>query len=361
MRNFRFDSAEDFNPKILGSSLCMNFDAVISSFARDPNDRVSGALSSYIYDVPQYPGDQVDGGIYYARYVKLPTSYIPKKQPALLKEFASTVREYVGTGMSFFDLGPGPEWSVKQNTIPSLKALEPSEYFAIDIELEFTTAACKVVSQELPQISVQSAAVDFHFQRLPHPSSATSLVWYPGSTLGNLPSKPGKTFSENQFVTNHLEQLRSIHAPSSSNLSDRRYLVLLMDSRKHDKDSMVNLYTSPEAKGCFLSILHKLKRDLRADSFSPESFEFHSCWNEHSSVVEHQFTALKSQKFSIFDGFTDKEATIEVSKGDCYTLANSIKPSYDDMRDALSRSGWEPLKSSEDAERQFHIHLARSR
>ncbi|MGD1902605.1 MAG: L-histidine N(alpha)-methyltransferase [Geitlerinemataceae cyanobacterium] len=260
-------------------------------------------------------------------------------------------------------LGPGPEWSVQKNTIPSLKTLEPSEYFAVDIELEFTREACRIVSQELPHIPVQSVAVDFHAQHLPNPKSATSLIWYPGSTLGNLPSKSDKTFSDNQFITNHLERLRSFQAGSSSNSgkSDaQRYLVLLMDSYKHDKASMVNLYASPEAEGCFLSILHKLKRDLKASSFNPDAFTYCPCWNEKSSVVEHQFTALENQEFSIFDCFTEREATIQVSKGDRYSLANSIKPSCEDMRDALSRSGWEPLKSSWDTERQFHIHLARS-
>ncbi|MGD1904333.1 MAG: hypothetical protein ACFB9N_19085 [Geitlerinemataceae cyanobacterium] len=106
MSNFRFKSSDNFDPKALGSSLCMNFDAVLSAFSPNRSDRVSGALSSYIYDVPQHPGDRVDGGIHYARYVQLPTSFIPQKQPTLLKEFALTVKEYIGTGASFFDLGP---------------------------------------------------------------------------------------------------------------------------------------------------------------------------------------------------------------------------------------------------------------
>lgn len=360
VKPFNFEKEEDFNPEVMGRSLCMNFDAVVSSFARRPEERVLGALSSYIYDMPQYPGDRVEGGVYYSRYVKLPTSLIPQKQPSLLKEFASTVREYVGVGSSFFDLGPGPEWSVMKNTIPPLRILEPSEYFAVDIELEFTTEACKVVSREFPDISAQGAAVDFHSQCLPRHKSDTSIIWYPGSTLGNLPAKPGERFIENQFVLKHLKQLKKIDSSSQSSQDEQRYLVLLMDSRKDGVNSMVNLYRSAEAKGCFMSILHKLKRDLKAHDFNPGAFSYSPRWNDYSSVVEHQFTALETQEFSITDCFTGREETIKVLNGESYTLANSMKPSYEEMKFLLSRSGWETLISKWDTERQLYILLAQA-
>ena len=360
MKNFRFDSAETFNPVALGTSLCMEFDAVVSSFAEDPKKRIKGALSSYIYDVPQYPGDSVEGGIHYSRYVKLPTSLIPQKQSSLLKKFAPIVREYTGAGSSFFDLGPGPNWSVTRNTIPALKVLNPSAYFAVDIESAFTEEACKVIRQEFPNISVQDIEVDFHRAVLPYPQSGISTVWYPGSTLGNLPSLPGKTFIENKFVADHLKLLRNTNGLSQESKASQHYLVLLMDSRKDNADSMVNLYISPEARGCFLSILFKLRRDFRANAFNPESFVYNPCWNDQSSAVEHVFTALETQEFMITDCFTGREAVIKIHEGQNYTLANSIKPGREDMRAMLIQSGWKPLESQQDAEGQFHIHLAQA-
>ncbi|MEB3177932.1 MAG: L-histidine N(alpha)-methyltransferase [Nostocaceae cyanobacterium] len=358
--NFRFERAEDFNPAILGRSLCMDFDAVVSSFTEDPGKRVKGALGSYIYDIPQYAGDRVDGGIHYAQYVRLPTSLIPQKQPSLLKQFASTVREYAGSETSFFDLGPGPEWSVARNTIPSLQILNPSAYFAVDIEFEFIEEACKAVAREFPGITVKSIALDFHTEVLPYPELGVSVVWYPGSTLGNLPSMPGQTFTENKFVANHLKQLSSIEGFSQESGASERYLVLLMDSRKEEVDDMVNLYVSPEARGCFISILFKLRRDLQAKAFNPDAFVYNPCWNEESSAVEHVFTALETQKFTISDCFTRREAVIKIHEGENYVLANSIKPGEEEMRSMLFRSGWEPLESQRDTEGQFHIHLARA-
>ncbi|MEM8640182.1 MAG: L-histidine N(alpha)-methyltransferase [Cyanobacteria bacterium P01_G01_bin.54] len=360
MSRFKFASAEDFNPTVLGRSLCMDFDAVVNSFVEDPEKRVKGALSSYIYDIPQYPGDPVDGGIHYAKYVRLPTSLIPQKQSPLLQQFASTVKEYVGAGASFFDLGPGPDWSVTRNTIPSLNVLNPAAYFAVDIEVAFTEEACNVVQREFPDMSVQSIAVDFHNESLPYPQSGVSVAWYPGSTLGNLPSLPGQAFIDNKFVANHLKSLCNTSDLSQANQGSEHYLVLLMDSRKDDIDAMVNLYVSPEARGCFLSILSKLKRDLRATSFNPESFVYNPQWNGENSAVEHIFTALETQEFTITDCFTDREAVIKIREGEKYVLANSIKPSCEEIQAMLNQSGWEPLASQRDTEGQFHIHLARA-
>lgn len=360
MGDFKFESAEDFSPVALGKSLCMDFDAVVSSFVENPEKRVKGALSSYIYDVPQYPGDPVDGGFHYARYVRLPTSLIPQRQPPILKQFASTVKEYIGSGASFFDLGPGPEWSVSRNTIPSLKILNPSAYFAVDIEFEFTEEARRVVTREFPTIAVKSIVTDFHRKSLPYSEAGVSVVWYPGSTLGNLPSIPEQTFVDNKFVAEHLELLSHVGGSSQAVGESQRYLVLLMDSRKDDADSMVNLYISPEARGCFISILHKLKRDLQADAFRPEALQYNPRWNEQSSAVEHVFTALQTQKFVITDCFTGREAVINIFEGESYVLANSLKPSCEEMQEMLSCSGWEPLESERDLEGQFHIHLART-
>ena len=41
--SFRFKKFEDFNPTYLGQSLCMNFDAVLSSFAEYPGKRIKEA------------------------------------------------------------------------------------------------------------------------------------------------------------------------------------------------------------------------------------------------------------------------------------------------------------------------------
>lgn len=338
----------------------MDFDAAVSSFAEAPEKRVKGALSSYIYDIPQYPGDPVDGGIHYAKYVKLPTSLIPQKQPDLLKQFAHIIKKHIGSEASFFDIGPGPEWSVTRNTIPSLKLLNPTSYFAVDIEVEFTQEACKTVAREFPAMTVEGIATDFHREALPYPESGVSVVWYPGSTLGNLPSGPQQTFTDNQFVAEHLKLLRYSQGSSSESQASPHYLVLLMDSRKDDAEAMVNLYTSPAARGCFQSILFKLQRDLQGAAFNPEAFTYEPCWNEQSSAVEHTFTALESQEFEITDCFTNRKAVINVAEGETYVLANSLKPSEAEMREVLVRAGWKPLECDRDSEGQFHIHLARA-
>lgn len=360
VNHFRFEKAEDFNPTILGKSLCMDFDAALNSFVEDPKKRVNGALGGYIYDVPQFPGDRVTGGIHYAKYVELSTSLIPQRQPFILKHFAENIREIVKPGASFFDLGPGPGWSVRQNTIPSLGILKPSSYIAVDLEPEFTEQACKVVSQEFPEMKVSYLASNFHKEVLPKTETNESIVWYPGSTLGNLPSLPGQTFLENKFVVDHLAFLHQFANDREKGEAHTRYLILLMDSKKADIQSMVNLYTSSDAVGCFRSILFKLKRDLHADDFDPEAFVYKPHWNARSSAVEHVFTATKTQEFRIKNCFTNSRATIKVLAGEKYVLANSIKPSCDEMQKMLIRSGWDHLQSETDHEKQFHVHLARS-
>jgi len=179
-----------------------------------------------------------------------------------------------------------------------------------------------------------------------------------GSTLGNLPSLPKQTFFENKFVKDHLALLRQF-ANVQKNVHTR-YLILLMDSKKEDIQSMLNLYASSDAVGCFKSILFKLKRDLQAYNFDPDAFIYKPYWNAQNSTVEHVFTATKAQTFRINNCFTNSWATVRILAGERYVLANSIKPSAEEMQKMLIRSGWEHLKSEADTEKQFYIHLARA-
>ncbi|KOR27458.1 hypothetical protein TI05_18955, partial [Achromatium sp. WMS3] len=176
--------------------------------AEDPNKRINGTLSGYIYDMPQFPDDHVKGGVHYARYVRLPTSLIPQKQPPLLAAFAETIQATIPQETSFFDLGPGPEWSVQQNTVPALKILQPDVYIPVDIEPDFTKEACHVINNQFPNIKVTNLVSNFHAEALPAATTANALVWYPGSTLGNLPSKPTTNFIDNAYVIKHLILLR---------------------------------------------------------------------------------------------------------------------------------------------------------
>jgi uncharacterized SAM-dependent methyltransferase len=357
--SFNFKTAEDFDPSSLGQSLCMNFEAAISSFTENPDERIHGALSGYIYDVPQFPGDRVNGGIHYAKYVQLPTSLIPQKQPSLLKEFAESIKHAIEPGATFFDLGPGPEWSVRRNTLPSIEILQPSSYIPVDLEPEFTEEACKVVSEEFLNIKVKNLALNFHQETLPKPETTASIVWYPGSTLGNLPSLPNQPFVENRFVQNHLERLRRFSKDQDNQQHSTRYLVVLMDRKKDDIQSMLDLYKSSDAVACFQSILYKLQRDLKAESFDPDAFVYNQNWNPSNSAVEHVFTSTKAQEFKVHDCFTGSSAIIKVKQDEKYVLAHSFKPSHEDMRTMLICSGWNHLQSATDSDGQFHIHLAK--
>jgi len=338
----------------------MSFDAALNSFTENPNKRINGALGGYIFDLPQFPGDLVKGGIHYEKYAESPTSLIPQRQPNLLKKFAENIREVVKSGASFFDLGPGPECSIRKNTIPALNILAPSLYIPVDIELEFTEEACRVVSQEFPDMKVSNLAINFHKENLPSPDTRTSIIWYSGSTFGNLPSFRGQTFSENKFAREHLALLRNKAKQRENNHAHTHYLVLLMDSKKEDIQAMIDIYADPNAVNCFKSVLFKLKRDLLAENFDPEAFIYKPSWNDLNSTVEHVFIATKTQSFKITNCFTNTLATLRVSEGEGYVLANSMKPSCEEMQNLLVCSGWELLRSRTDPDKQFHIHLARA-
>lgn len=361
MHTFQFDREEDFNPTELGRHLCLDFDAAIKAFADDPDKRINGILSGYIYDTPQFPDDEVKGGIHYAKYVKLATSLIPQKQPYFLKKFSEEIKHLIEPGMSFFDLGPGPEWSIINNTLPSLKALNPSLYIPVDLEPGFTKEACRVVTREFPNINVKHLTIDFHKEPLPSTENKNSIIWYPGSTLGNLPSFPGVKFLDNKFVLEHLKLLRKTSTSKVHKDSHNRFLILLMDRKKEDISSMLSLYESPDAVNCLSSILFKIRRDLKAYEFNPNYFNYKPIWDEVSSAVNHTFRATKTQKFKIYNCFKGIWKTITVFAGEDYILANSIKPSHTDMRQMLAKSGWSCIRSAIDPERQFHIHLAKSR
>lgn len=283
-------------------------------------------------------------------------SLITQRQPALLESFAGEVRDVVGSGAAFFDLGPGPEWSVTRNTLPALGILQPSHYLPVDIEPEFTQEAARVVAACHPRLRVEQVVCNFHQTVLPPSPSARSIVWYPGSTFGNLPFAPGETFLDNAKARGHLELLRQGAAADGGD----RYLVVLMAGETEPMDAMMTPYDPDAIGGIFHSALFKLRRDLGADAFDPTAFVYKPTWNPHRSTVDHVFEATSSQSFRVHDPFTGDSAEVRIAAGEGYVIANSTKPRREAMQAMLASAGWTPLASAADREGLFHIHLARA-
>ena len=347
----------DFDPKSLGQSLCMNFDLAVSTFEKDPKKRLLGGLGSYIYDFPQFPDDQVTGGVHYNRYVKRKTSLIPQRQPVLLKAFAESIVDVIGRGGTFDDIGVGPRWSALNNTVPALGVLRPDFYRAVDKEREFSQEAVDVVEEMYSDVKATSIGINFHQSSLPWAETDKSIVWYPGSTMGNLPRNPDQTYLENPYVDKHLRLFKEFANDSEKHPAHRRYIAVLMDRKKENQQKMIDLYV-PHAEDCFRSILFKLKRDLEAKNFDPMVFDYIVRWDEQSSTIEHVFKAAKTQKTTISDPFSDRKAGLEFIRGEEYVVGNSMKPTPGEQQQKLVRAGLYHHLHKEDPEKLFHMHLA---
>ena len=219
-----------------------------------------------------------------------------------------------------------------------LRALEhPALYVPIDLADEQLRRWAHAVRTEL-EIAVQPVVADyvrpFELPSAPHPFRRT-LVFFPGSTIGNFEPGEARTF---------LTRLGRL-------AGDDRLLLLGADATR-DRDALLRAYDDEHGvTAAFdLNVLAHVNAAHDA-TFDLDKFTHRAVWNADASRVEMHLVSARAQRVWVAGHPIDLAAGEPIVTEHCYKHTPAA------LQAILHAAGWRPREVFVSAERPYRLWL----
>jgi dimethylhistidine N-methyltransferase len=212
-------------------------------------------------------------------------------------------------------------------------------YIPIDISRDSLFNSAKQLAIDVPTLNVVAICADY--EQMADISWAellegrTPVLFYPGSTLGNLPQAEAKVL---------LQTMRGV-------VGDHGYFLLGCDL---EKDPSIILGAYDDCKGANarfnLNILHRINAEL-GGNFNPAAFRHDVRFNPKASQIEIYLTSLIDQVVKV------KDHVIELAAGESIHAEISRKFRRSELAELAVSTGFCPLQCWTDEAFQFAIML----
>ena len=296
------------------------------------DELVQGLLASPAHVAPKFFYGPLGSCLFDA--ITLLDEYYPTRvEASILETHAAALAEACGTARPLVDLGAGN----CAKAAGLFGALQPSQYVAVDISVEFLRQSLTRLQQAYPALPMLGLGMDFSRSlRLPpdaHPGPRT--VFYPGSSIGNFDPDEALAF------------LRQVHAAC-----DGGRLLIGVDLVK-DKAVLDAAYD--DALGVTaafnLNLLRNVNALLGAD-FDPAQWQHMAAFEPVRSRIEMHLVA-RSPQVVHWPGGERRFAA-----GERIHTENSWKYRPDDFAALLHDAGFRGTRLWTDERRWFAVFVA---
>jgi dimethylhistidine N-methyltransferase len=130
---------------------------------------------------PKYFYDDA-GSRLFERICRLPEYYLTRAELALTRRHLAAIARFAGRGCELIEYGSGE--SLKTRLL--IRALRPAAYLPVDISAAALRAATQRLWREFPWLRIAPVHGDFSRPLALPPQRARRVVYFPGSTIGNL-------------------------------------------------------------------------------------------------------------------------------------------------------------------------------
>lgn len=271
---------------------------------------------------PKYFYDQ-QGSKYFDLICELDEYYPYRTELALLPEVARDLKSYFKSRLvnriQLVEFGAGSLHKVK----PLLQELPMIQQFvAIDISGEHLKHASAELSQSFPQLSIKVAQGDFTQPIKLQLSDATSVGFFPGSTIGNFEPEGARDFLKNARTT----------------LGKDSYMLLGIDTKK-DRQLLEAAYNDSKNITAEFNknILVRMNRELGAD-FNLDQFEHDAIFNQQLGRIEMHLRSRVPQQVEI------SGEHFEFKQGETIHTENSYKYDPEEFEELAIKAGWDSEK-----------------
>ena len=258
------------------------------------------------------------GADLFEQITQLDAYYPTRTELGLLDAHLPAIARAVGSRARVIEPGSGA--GIKTRRL--LAALDrPASFVAIDVSREQLAVTTRRIHDEHPDLEVEAVAADFtRAFTLPRPRCAVgrSLVFFPGSTIGNFEPSEAVTF---------LARFQRLAGPTG-------VLLLGADGTRH-REVLVRAYDDEQGVTAAFNknVLAHLNR-ARGAAFDLDGFDHRAVWDEPRSRVEMQLVSRRAQIVTIDD------ERVHLAPGEPIVTEYAYKHSSLAMRGILATAGW---------------------
>lgn len=294
---------------------------ILAGLASDPKT----LPSKYFYDER--------GSKLFDQICELPEYYLTRTELAIMQAHATDMAAALGPRVLLVE--PGSGTSAKTRLLLD-KLRWPLAYVPVDISREHLIKAADQLNRHYPELEVLPVCADFSQPfalPAPHHSAARTVIYFPGSTIGNF--EPGAAVTL-------LQQLQR--------LAGRKGALLIGVDLNKDRGVLEAAYNDAAGVTAAFNknLLTRLNRELDCD-FDPERFQHHAPYNQAEGRVEMHLVSTGDQAVHI----GAKLANFQ--RGECIITEYSYKHTLPGFATLAAQAGWKVQKVWTDDRRWFSV------
>lgn len=309
---------------------------VLRDFEPTPADLRSEFLAGLKQAPKQLPCKffyDAEGSRLFDRICGLPEYYLTRTESHILRDNIGEIVALCGSRCLLVELGSGSSSKTRLllDHLPDLSA-----YVPIDISRRHLLRAAQVLHQDYVPLEILPVCADYNQSiRLPTPVHASdrTLVFFPGSTIGNFEPKEATVF---------LQRVASWCAPGDGLLIgvDLAKSGTILEAAYNDPQGVTAAFN--------LNLLRRANRELEAN-FDVAQFRHSAVYNEAHERIEMRLVSQRRQRVVI------SGHEFHFGRGEPILTEYSHKFRLDRFHQLCSEAGWQARRSWSDRNRWFNI------
>ncbi|MEE8619815.1 MAG: L-histidine N(alpha)-methyltransferase [Dehalococcoidia bacterium] len=281
--------------------------------------------SKYFYDER---GSQL-----FERICELKEYYITGIEASIMRSHIKEIVELIGPHVLVIEHGCG---NCEKVRFLMDHLHDPVAFIPIDISQEQLVQVAKELDSIFPQLQVLPVCADYtsNFELpIPKRESKRTVVYFPGSTIGNFDPMPARHFLE------HVANLCGSDGALLTGVDLKKDPAVLHDAY-NDSEGVTAAFN--------LNLLERINRELGCD-FQLDAFEHYAFYNPRESRVEMHLISQKNQAVHV-DG-----ETISFTRGESIWTESSYKYDLDEFEQIAAVAGFRVERVWVDERRWFSV------
>lgn len=272
------------------------------------------------------------GSQLFEQITQLEEYYLTRAERSIFEDHALEIARCCGDDCVLIEPGSGSSEKVRL----LLEALRPVAYVPLDISAEFLYTSSQKLGREFPWLRIHSICADFSspWQERTELPAGRRIVFYPGSTIGNL---------EPLHAVEFLADMRRC-------IGDDGGLLVGVDLHKSE-DVLNAAYNDAEGVTAEfnLNILDAVNA-LTGANFRRQGFSHRAFYNKEERRIEMHLVSKESQVVDI------NGSAIRFNAGESLHTENSYKYSLQGFEELAVSAGFQLEKSWFDKDSLFSFH-----
>ncbi len=275
---------------------------------------------------PKYFYDAA-GSKLFERICRLPEYYLTRAELSLTRAHLESIARFAGKGCELVEYGSGE--SLKTRLL--IRALRPAAYLPVDISDTALRKAARQLGKDFPWLKTTPVLGDFSRPiELPR-ARARRVVYFPGSTIGNLDPEEA-------------------HAFLAMTRGQAGRMLVGVDLKKDANVLHAAYNDSRRVTAAFnLNLLARINHELGAN-FDLRRFAHYAFYNAAAGRIEMHLVSLARQTVRV------GKHRFGFDQGESIHTENSYKYSVDGFRALAGRAGYAGKKVWTDRRGLFALH-----